>query len=159
MQFTKPEGSVPCFKKPSLVPKPSRTETVHALIYRFFKIHFHILKSTPSSSEWFLSFSFFLPKPWNHFSSPIHATCPDHLIFLKFITRTILGEKQIMQITVNKLSVLQLCVSNYIFILQTTKKKQILFSHEGNFYIDTLLAVKGLLIHTFRIKILMNWRL
>ena len=31
--------------------------------------------------------------PYTHFSSPIHATCPAHLIRLDFITRTILGEQ------------------------------------------------------------------
>jgi len=33
------------------------------------------------------------PRPYTPLSSPIRTTCPAHLIFLDFITRTILGEE------------------------------------------------------------------
>ena len=33
------------------------------------------------------------PRPYTPLSSPVHASCPAHLILLDFITRTLLGEE------------------------------------------------------------------
>jgi hypothetical protein len=62
----------------------------------FLKIHLNIiLPSTPGSRKWFLSLRFPQQNPiYIYILFPIRATCPPpHLLFLDFITRTILGEE------------------------------------------------------------------
>ena len=51
-----------------------------------------ILPSTLRSSQWSLSFRLRHRSPVYTSLSPIHTTCPAHLILLDFITRTIYGE-------------------------------------------------------------------
>ena len=71
-----------------LYPKSDRSSPSH-----FLMIHI-ILPSIPGSSKWFFFPSDFPTKTlYTSLLSPIHATCPTHLIVLDFITRTILGEE------------------------------------------------------------------
>ena len=71
-------------------PNPVHIPTSHPL-----KIHPNIiLPFTPGSLQWFLSIRF--PPHQTLYTpllSPIHATCPAHLILLNFITRKLLGEQ------------------------------------------------------------------
>ena len=69
-------------------PNPVHTHTSHLLKIRPNIIH----PSTPLSPQWAPSLRFPHQDPIHPLSSPIHATCPAHLILLDFITRTILGE-------------------------------------------------------------------
>ena len=70
-------------------PNPVHIPTSHLLDIRPNIIH----PSTPRSPQWSLSLRFPHQDPIHPLSSPIRATCPDHLILLDFITRTILGEE------------------------------------------------------------------
>ena len=70
-------------------PNPVHIPTSHLL-----EIHPNIIHpSTPRSPQWSPSLRFPHHDPIHPLSSPIHATCPAHLIILDFITRTILGEE------------------------------------------------------------------
>ena len=70
-------------------PNPVHIPTSHLL-----EIHPNIIHpSTPRSPQWFLPSGFPTKTLYTPLSSPIRATCPTHLIFLDFITRTILGEE------------------------------------------------------------------
>ena len=69
-------------------PNPVHTPTSHIL-----EIHPNIIRpSTPRSPQWSLFLRFPHQDPTHPLSSPIRATCPDNLILLDFITRTILCE-------------------------------------------------------------------
>ena len=58
------------------------------------EIHPNIIHpSTPRSPQWSPSLLFPHQDAIHPLSSPIHATCPAHLILLDFITCTILGEE------------------------------------------------------------------
>ena len=69
-------------------PNPVHIPTSHLL-----EIHPNIIHpSTPRSPQCSLSLRFPHQNPIHPLYSPIHTTCPAHLILLNFITRTILGE-------------------------------------------------------------------
>ena len=70
-------------------PNPVYIPTSHLLEIYLNIIHL----STPRSPQWSLSLQFPNQDPIHPLYSPIHATCPAHLILLDFITRTILGEE------------------------------------------------------------------
>jgi hypothetical protein len=66
-----PEGSFLCSQESSLTPVLSQMNPVHNLPPYSFDIHFNIiLLSTLISPKWFPSFKF----------SPMHATCPAHIL-------------------------------------------------------------------------------
>ena len=67
---------------------------VHIPTSHLLEIHPNIIHpSTPRSTQWPPSLRFPHQDPVHPLSSPIHSTCPTHLILLDFITRTILGEE------------------------------------------------------------------
>ena len=79
-----------------LPPAPilSQIDPVHTPTPQFLKIHLNIiLPSTPGSSKWSLSPMFPHQNPVYSSPLPVRATCLAHLIFIDFISRTILSEK------------------------------------------------------------------
>ena len=79
-------------KRPSPVSILGQPNPVHILTSHLLEIHPIIIHpSTPRSTQWSPSLRFPHQEPISPLSSPIHATCPAHLIVLDFITRTILG--------------------------------------------------------------------
>jgi len=57
--FMEPEDSLPHSQQPPIVPIMSQTDPIHALPSCSFKIHVNIfLPSTPTTSQWSLSFRF-----------------------------------------------------------------------------------------------------
>ena len=81
-------------KSPSPVPILSQIDPVHVATSLFLKIHLNIkLPPTPGSPKWSLSFRF--PQQNPVYVSPlthVRYLPPSYLLFLDFITRTILGE-------------------------------------------------------------------
>ena len=89
-----PESSLPHSQVPATCPYLRQHDPVHTPTSYFLMIHLNIiLPSTSGFSKWFLSLRF--PDQNPVYVSPllIRATCPTHLIFLDFTTRTILGEQ------------------------------------------------------------------
>ena len=77
---------------PPPVPILSHLDPVHTPTSHFLKIHPNIIiPSTPGTSKWSLSFRFPHQNPVYTSLLPHNATCPAHLNFLDFITRTLLG--------------------------------------------------------------------
>jgi hypothetical protein len=71
----------------------SHLDPVHILRSYLLKIHLNIfLPSTPGSPKWLFPSRFTYKTLNTPLLSPIRATCHFHLIFLDFITRTVLGE-------------------------------------------------------------------
>ena len=81
-------------KRPPPVSILGQPNQVHIPTSHLLEIHPNIIHpSTPRSPQWSLSLRFPQQDPIHPLSSPIRATCPVRLIFLDFITRTILGEE------------------------------------------------------------------
>ena len=81
-------------KRPPSIPILGQPNPVHIPTSQLLEIHPNIIHpSTPRSPQWSLSLRFPHQDPIHPLSSPIHATCPAHLILLDFITRTILGKE------------------------------------------------------------------
>jgi len=88
-----PEGSLPHSKVPATCPypQPDRFQSIHAHPTSCRSIL--VLSSNLCLVSQVVSFpQVSPPRPCICLSSPIHATCPAHLIRLDFITQTILGE-------------------------------------------------------------------
>ena len=81
-------------KRPPHVSILGQPNPVHIPTSHLLQIHLNIIHpSMPRSPQWSLSLRFSHQGPIHPLSSPIHTTCPAHLILLDFITRTILGEQ------------------------------------------------------------------
>ena len=89
----KPKVHYRTHKRPPYVSILGQPNPVHTPTSHFLEIHPNIHPSTPRSPLWSLSLRFPQQDPIHPLSSPISATCPAHLVFLNFITRTILGEE------------------------------------------------------------------
>ena len=89
-----PEGSSPHLQVPATCPYPEPEQSSPCPLSHILKIQLHIiLPATPGSPKWPLSPRFPTKTQHTFLLSPIHATCPAHLILLDLITRTILGEE------------------------------------------------------------------
>ena len=89
-----PESSLPYSQARATCPYPEPLHPVPTTPSHFLKIHLNIiLPSTSWSPQWSLSLRFPHQNPVH--TSPFLHTChmPAHLIFLDFITRTILGDQ------------------------------------------------------------------
>ena len=88
-----PEGSLPHSQVSTtfLYPGPAQSNPYTHIPPPGSRPNF-IHPSTPRSHQWSPSLRFPHQVPIHPLSSPIHATCPAHLILLDFITRTVLGE-------------------------------------------------------------------
>ena len=81
-------------KRPPPVSILGQPNPVHIPTCQLLEIRPNIIHpSTPRSPQWSLSLRFPHQEPIHPLSSPIRATCPAHLSFLDFITRTIWGEE------------------------------------------------------------------
>jgi hypothetical protein len=95
-----PEGSSPYWQEPTTCPYPESTESTPHPGANLPKIHYDsILPSMTRSSEWFLSFGVSHQTVYTFLSSPMHSTCPAHLILLDFICLMIFGDKYINETT------------------------------------------------------------
>ena len=76
-------------KRPPPVSILGQPNPVHIPTSHLLEIHPNITRpSTPRSPQWFPSLKFPHQDPIHPISSPIHATCPAHLILPHFITHT-----------------------------------------------------------------------
>ena len=79
-------------KRPLPVSILGQPNPVHIPTPNLLEIHPNIIHpSRPRSPQWSPSLRFSHQDPIHPLSSPIRATCPAHLILLRFITRKILG--------------------------------------------------------------------
>jgi hypothetical protein len=89
-----PEGLLPPLQCPPTLSILSQPNQFYTLTSYFLKIHNNvILSSTPGSTQWSFSLTFYHQKPV-HASPVLHPSyMPHHLIRLDFITHTIMGEE------------------------------------------------------------------
>ena len=81
-------------KRPPTASILGQPNPVHIPTSQFLQIHPNFIHpSTPRFPQWSPSLRFPHQDPIHPLTSPIRAICPTHLIFLDFITRTILGEE------------------------------------------------------------------
>jgi hypothetical protein len=84
------------YKSPPLVPVLSHMHPFHILPSYFLKIHSNIIFTfTPRSYEWYFPFRFSTKILYAFLISPMHATCPTHLVLLDWITLIIFGKVHI----------------------------------------------------------------
>jgi len=82
------------YKRPPPVSILGQPNPLYIPTFHFLEIHPNIIHPPrPRSPQWFLSLRFPHQDPIHPLTPPIHATCPWNLIFLDFITRTLLGEE------------------------------------------------------------------
>jgi len=89
-----PEGSILHSRMPSTCTYPKPDKSAPCFPTSLLKAHFNIiLPSTPTSTKWSISPQVSYQTLYAALLSPIHATCPAHLIFLDLITRIVFGEE------------------------------------------------------------------
>jgi hypothetical protein len=99
------EGS-PCSQDPAAGPYPEPTKLTAHYAFSLLKIHSDsILPSTNRSSQWSLSLGFPTKTFYTFLSSPMHATCPAHLIFLALICLMIFDDESKLRLSIKLLTV------------------------------------------------------
>ena len=80
-------------KIPPLLPILSQINSVHAVQFCLYKIHFNIILSTRRSSTWSLSLRFSHQNLGSTSLCTVSTTYPSHRILLHLITRILFGEE------------------------------------------------------------------
>jgi len=89
-----PKGSLPHSRQPASCPSSEPDQSGQCPTSNFFKIHFNItLPPIPGSSSGFSPLGFPTKTLHAPLLSPIHATCPTHLILLDLINQILFGEQ------------------------------------------------------------------
>jgi hypothetical protein len=89
------EGSLPCSRKPPVVPIMSQMNPLHTTLSCLFKIHLNISTHLDLGLHSDLIYSGFLANIlYTFLVSHVRATYPAHFILLDLIILIILGEEQ-----------------------------------------------------------------